>query len=200
MDYFNSLDIDALLSDISLKDDKRSFQKLFESCYAPLCLYAKRFIEDFDTREDIVQEVFLQLWEKRGNISIHTSARNYLITSVKNYCLNQLKKESCREEYMQNLTEKIPLYSDETEAIYSLNELYDMLQAKLDELPMEYRIAFEMSRLENRNLEEIAFVLNVSTRTVERYRDKSLQILKKELKDFLPLISLYMLLNGGGNQ
>ena len=101
---------------------------------------------------------------------------------------------------MQNLTEKIPLYSDETEAIYSLNELYDMLQAKLDELPMEYRIAFEMSRLENRNLEEIAFVLNVSTRTVERYRDKSLQILKKELKDFLPLISLYMLLNGGGNQ
>ena len=81
-----------------------------------------------------------------------------------------------------------------------MNELYDMLQAKLDELPMEYRIAFEMSRLENRNLEEIAFVLNVSTRTVERYRDKSLQILKKELKDFLPLISFYMLLNGGGNQ
>lgn len=60
MDYFNSIDIDSLLLDISLKDDKHSFQKLFESCYAPLCLFAKRYIEDLNVREDIVQEVFLE--------------------------------------------------------------------------------------------------------------------------------------------
>ena len=70
----------------------------------------------------------------------------------------------------------------------------EKLRAALDKLPVEYRIAFEMSKLENRDLGEIASVLNVSTRTVERYRDKSIQILKEELKDFLPLF-IYLFLD-----
>lgn len=106
MDYFNSIDIDSLLLDISLKDDKHSFQKLFESCYAPLCLFAKRYIEDLNVREDIVQEVFFQLWEKRKNISVNTSARNYLIACVKNICLNQIK----REYYKEELKDFLPLF------------------------------------------------------------------------------------------
>lgn len=78
--------------------------------------------------------------------------------------------------------------------MYSYQELSEKLRAALDKLPVEYRIAFEMSKLENRDLGEIASVLNVSTRTVERYRDKSIQILKEELKDFLPLF-IYLFLD-----
>lgn len=87
-----------------------------------------------------------------------------------------------------------PLYSDDTDNMYSYQELSEKLRAALDKLPVEYRIAFEMSKLENRDLGEIASVLNVSTRTVERYRDKSIQILKEELKDFLPLF-IYLFLD-----
>ncbi len=58
MDTFQAVDIDSLLLDISLRENREAFRQLFECCYAPLCLYAKRFIDDFDTREDIVQEVF----------------------------------------------------------------------------------------------------------------------------------------------
>lgn len=194
MDYFNSIDIDSLLLDISLRDDKHSFQKLFESCYAPLCLFAKRYIEDLNVREDIVQEVFFQLWEKRKNISVNTSARNYLIACVKNICLNQIKREYYKEEIQKEFAKRIPLYSNDTDNMYSYQELSEKLRAALDKLPVEYRIAFEMSKLENRDLGEIASVLNVSTRTVERYRDKSIQILKEELKDFLPLF-IYLFLN-----
>ena len=193
MDYFNSIDIDSLLLEISLKDDKHSFQMLFENCYAPLCLYAKRYIEDYDIREDIVQEVFFQLWEKRKNIAINTSARNYLITCVRNFCLNHLKKTTYHEEYLQiNQRGITPPYSDETEVIYSYHELNNMLHAALDKLPIEYRIAFEMNKLENQSLEDIACILNVSTRTVERYRDKAIKILKEELKDFLPLFFFFL--------
>ena len=194
MDYFNSIDIDSLLLDISLKDDKHSFQKLFESCYAPLCLFAKRYIEDLNVREDIVQEVFFQLWEKRKNISVNTSTRNYLIACVKNICLNQIKREYYKEEFQEEFAKRVPLYSDDTDNMYSYQELSEKLRAALDKLPVEYRIAFEMSKLENRDLGEIASVLNVSTRTVERYRDKSIQILKEELKDFLPLF-IYLFLD-----
>ena len=194
MDYFNSIDIDSLLLDISLKDDKHSFQKLFESCYAPLCLFAKRYIEDLNVREDIVQEVFFQLWEKRKNISVNTSTRNYLIACVKNICLNQIKREYYKEEFQEEFAKRVPLYSNDTDNMYSYQELSEKLRAALDKLPVEYRIAFEMSKLENRDLGEIASVLNVSTRTVERYRDKSIQILKEELKDFLPLF-IYLFLD-----
>ena len=194
MDYFNSIDIDSLLLDISLRDDKHSFQKLFESCYAPLCLFAKRYIEDLNVREDIVQEVFFRLWEKRKNISVNTSTRNYLIACVKNICLNQIKREYYKEEIQKEFAKRIPLYSNDTDNMYSYQELSEKLRAALDKLPVEYRIAFEMSKLENRDLGEIASVLNVSTRTVERYRDKSIQILKEELKDFLPLF-IYLFLD-----
>ena len=109
-------------------------------------------------------------------------------------CLNQIKREYYKEEFQEEFAKRVPLYSDDTDNMYSYQELSEKLRAALDKLPVEYRIAFEMSKLENRDLGEIASVLNVSTRTVERYRDKSIQILKEELKDFLPLF-IYLFLN-----
>ncbi len=188
MDTFQAVDIDSLLLDISLRENREAFRQLFECCYAPLCLYAKRFIDDFDTREDIVQEVFFQLWEKRKSIYLTGSARSYLITAVKNHCLNHLKRKACQTAYEQKMTEQAPAYANKTEEIYSLAELTAMLQAALEKLPLEYRIAFEMNRLEGHSLEEVASALHVSTRTVERYRDKATQLLEHELKEFLPLL------------
>ncbi len=195
MDTFQAIDIDSLLLDITLRENRQAFRQLFECCYAPLCLYAKRFIDDFDTREDIVQEVFFQLWEKRKSIDFTSSARSYLITCVKNHCLNHLKRQAYQTALEQKVIEQVPAYANKTEEIYSLTELTAMLQAALEKLPMEYRIAFEMNRLEGHSLEEVASALHVSTRTVERYRDKATQLLEYELKEFLPLL-LVLLASG----
>ena len=85
-------DIDFLLRQITTEDNKLSFQRLFELYYPALCIYTKRFISDRETREDIVQEVFSSIWENRKRIVIRTSARNYLITAIKNHSLNYLQR------------------------------------------------------------------------------------------------------------
>ena len=84
-----------------------------------------------------------------------------------------------------------PIYSNGEEDIYTLNELEALLEQTLSKLPPEYRLAFELSRIEQKSMDEIAEIMGVSVRTVERYRDKALDILKKELKDYLPLLLFF---------
>ena len=136
--------IDFMLRSITLHDDEVAFRYLFEHYYPSLCLFAKRFIDDRETREDIVQEVFFRLWDKR--------------------------KQGDR--------------------LIQLRELEEQLAQALALLPPEYRLAFELNRMEGKSLEEVAQQMGVSTRTVERYRDKALALLQTELKEYLPLFLL----------
>ncbi|RHO65814.1 RNA polymerase sigma-70 factor [Parabacteroides sp. AF48-14] len=192
MKNINTPNVDHLLWSISVNDDEAAYRSLFEHYYAALCLFAKRYIEDRDVREDIVQDVFFNIWEKRKSITANISARNYLVTSVKNLSLNYLRKQSYIQEYQNKIIENPPLYSNGEEDLYTLNELEALLAKTLEKLPPEYRMAFEMSRMEQKSMEEIAEIMGVSIRTVERYRNKALEILKKELKDYLPLLLLLL--------
>ena len=151
-----------------------------------LFAYTKRFIPDRETREDIVQEVFSSIWENRKRIVIRTSARNYLITATKNHCLNYLQRN--HEEYVDKLPqEQIPIYADSGEELYTWEELQTLLREALAKLPENYRYVFEKNRFENKSYGEIAEDMQISIRTVERYKNKAIEILKTELKDYLPL-------------
>ena len=178
-------DTDFLLRQITTEDNKLSFQRLFELYYPALCIYTKRFIPDRETREDIVQEVFSSIWENRKRIVIRTSARNYLITATKNHCLNYLQRN--HEEYVDKLPqEQIPIYADSGEELYTWEELQTLLREALAKLPENYRYVFEKNRFENKSYGEIAEDMQISIRTVERYKNKAIEILKTELKDYLP--------------
>ena len=161
---------------------------MFEHYYAALCLFAKRYIEDRAIREDIVQDVFFNIWEKRKSIATNISARNYLVTCVKNLSLNYLRKQGYIQDYQNKIIDNPPVYSNGEEDLFMLNELETLLEQTLTKLPPEYRMAFEMSRMEQKSMDEIAEIMGVSVRTVERYRNKALDILKKELKDYLPVL------------
>lgn len=187
----DAINVNHLLWRIS-DDDESAYRSLFEQYYPPLCIFAKRYIEDKATREDIVQDVFSYIWEKRKSIAPNISARNYLITCVKNLCLNNLRKQEYLQNYQNEFIENAPVYSNGEEDIYTLKELQELLTQTLEKLPIEYRVAFEMSRLEQKSMDEIAKTMGVSIRTVERYRNKALEILKNELKDYLPLLLLFL--------
>lgn len=154
-------------------------------------MFAKRYIEDRDVREDIVQDVFFNIWDKRKFISTDISARNYLVTCVKNLSLNYLRKQGYIQDYQKKIIDNPPVYSNGEEDLYMLNELEALLEQVLAKLPPEYRMAFEMSRMEQKSMDEIAEIMGVSIRTVERYRNKALDILKKELKDYLPFLLFF---------
>lgn len=182
--------IDYLLWSISNKDDQTAYRSLFEQYYVALCQFARRYIDDQETREDIVQDVFFTIWEKRKTISPTISARNYLVTCVRNLCLNYLRDQGYKQDYETNIQKRIPAYVENQDDIYTLQELRELLNKTLAKLPPEYRLAFEMNRFENKSIEEIAEIMGVSDRTVKRYKSRAIEILKEELKDYLPLLML----------
>lgn len=185
------MEADLLLWNTIVNDDEKAFEKIFVLFYGPLSVYAKRFIEEKTVREDIVQDVFTSLWESRKKLMITTSLKSYLIQSVRNNCLNYLKKEGLNRQYQEFISQEYSI-SDENGNVYLLSELYHLLDEALKKLPDTYRLVFEMHRLEGKDYNEIAETLNISVRTAKRYKSQVVEVLRKELKDYLFFLCLFI--------
>ena len=165
------------------------FKQLYEEYYAPFCLYAKRFIDDKDTREDIVSDVFTSIWDKLGTESFDLqsdTALGYIKMCVKNNCLNYLKHQEYEWNYAEIIQKKAPIYETEADSVYTLDELYRMLY----KLPENYRTVFVKSFFEGKTHAEIAEEMNLSVKSINRYKQKTMELLRNELKDYLPLFLL----------
>lgn len=183
--------IDSLFWKIALKDDEIAFRTLFFQFFSPLCVFAHRYIDGWENCEDIVQETFFKIWKNRKNIEINTSSRNFLITSVKNSCIDFLRKQETEQSWQQKEIEN-NASSYTSGDIYSTIELEQMLAAALAKLPDNIRIVFEKNRFEGMTYAEIATEHHISVKTVEAYMTKALKHLRVELKDYLPLIILLL--------
>ena len=179
---------ETLYLKIVLEDDHEAFKKLFFEFYPSLCVFAGRYIISPDICEDIVQDVFFNIWKNRKSLNIHSSFRNFLVTSVKNSCTDHLRKESSHNKYIENQTSTST--SPSPIDVYTTNELQEMLQSALDKLPQNIQSAFDMSRNKNMTYKEIALEMDISPKTVESYISRALKRLREELKDYLPLLLL----------
>lgn len=172
-------------------DKEEEFRELFELYYAPFCLYAKRFIDDLSVREDIVSEVFTSLWDKyvKNELASETLV-GYIKMCVRNSCLNYIKHQEYEWNYAEMVNKQEPIYSSTPDSVYTLDELYELLYKVLGELPEAYQTAFTKSVFEGKTHAEIAEELNLSVKSVNRYKQKTLEILKLRLQDYLPFAIL----------
>ncbi|MDR2918750.1 MAG: RNA polymerase sigma-70 factor [Tannerella sp.] len=190
MEKDNSNEIDLLFWKIALKDDEEAFRTLFFDFFSSLCVFAHRYIESWDTCEDIVQDTFFKIWKNRKSLSIDSSGRNFLITSVKNNCIDYLRKKETEHSWQQEEIHSKTDYT--TEDFYSKIELETMLYEALARLPEHSRIIFEKNRFEGKTYTEIAIEEKISVKTVEAHMSKALKLLRVELKDFLPFLLLFL--------
>ena len=170
-----------------------TFKQLYEEYYAPFCLYAKRFVDDKEAREDIVSDVFASLWDKLDSDSFDLqsdTALGYIKMCVKNSCLNFLKHQEYEWSYAENIQKKAPIYESEPDSVYTPDELYRMLYETLTKLPENYRNVFMKSFFEGKTHVEIAEEMNLSVKSINRYKQKTMELLREELKDYLPLLLL----------
>ena len=174
-------------------DKEQAFKLLYKEYYAPFCLYAKRFIEDKETREDIVSDVFTSLWDKIETFEIDSDTTlGYIKMCVKNSCLNFLKHQEYEWNYAEIIRKKTPVYETESDSVYTLDELYRMLYETLNKLPDNYRTVFIESFFKGKKHTEIAEELNLSVKSVNRYKQRTIELLRNELKDYLPLLLLFI--------
>lgn len=171
---------------------EHAYKQLYETYYAPFCLYAKRYIKSKEIREDLVSDVFVSLWSKIDAFDIQSdTALAYIKTSVKNSCLNYLKHQEYEWNYAEAHQQKPPIYESEPDSMYTLEEMYKMLHDTLDQLPENYRTVFTKSFFEGATQAEIAKELNLSEKSISRYKQRTIELLQKELKDYLPLLIIH---------
>jgi len=171
-------------------ESKADFEKLFNTHYSNLCAYANNFLKDVDASEEVVQEILFKLWTNKESIVITTSIQSYLFRAVRNASLNVIKHIDIREDYkLHNEYEMQNTLSTEDEMIVS--ELDLKIRKAIDQLPMERKKVFLLSRYEGLKYKEIAEKLNISVSTVENQMVKALKFLRTELKDYLPWLILF---------
>lgn len=183
-------DKDALYVKGIKEGDRVVFEQLFREFYPMLCNYVRRYEPDKSSAEEIVQDFFCKLWDKHFEIQINTSIGSYLRKSVVNHYLNHARKTENER--------KLVGYSENIEDIYggndhdSDNELNEHVSRALLELPEKRREIFEMSRFDGLKYHEIAEKLNINVKTVETQMSRSLEFMRKYLKEFISFILLIM--------
>jgi RNA polymerase sigma-70 factor (ECF subfamily) len=174
--------------------EKQAFTILFNKYYKDLVVFSFSFTKRLAISEEIVQEVFLKLWEQRNLLIIQTSLKSFLLKSVQNASLDWLRHQRVKSDYANALLEHAEFSDNDTEHYILMSELEGKLMQALDKLPETYAQAFKMSRFEALNYQEIADKLDVSVRTVEVRISKALIFLREELKDYLILLLTFITL------
>lgn len=167
------------------------FEQTFRAHFKALHAYACTILKDEATAEEMVQNVFYKLWEKKEQIQVQQSISAYLYKSVYYECLNYLKHTKVKSAYQAHAAYH-QSENDNAADTTSMRELEKKLGEALQDLPEQCRTIFQMSRFEELKYREIAERLNISVKTVENQMGKALRILREKLADFLPLILLFL--------
>lgn len=171
-----------LLSNIQ-KNNKKAFDALFRKYYPSLCQLAFLIVKSEEIAEEVVQEIFINIWEQRNRLKIKKSLRSYLFTATRNKALNYLSSEKKRLVYEKNALIE---YSEEITGSGENNEELEMklmLLNAVDNLPKKCKEIFKLSREEGMTYQEIADHLNISKKTVEAQMGIALKKLRAYLFD-----------------
>ena len=188
--------IDQNIFEAIRHDDRQAFERLFREYYRPLTAYSFRFVRDLPTAENMVQDIFLKLWQNRREIIITTSLEHYLFRFVRNHSLNQLDKAKVRSGYLRMRIESESDHEDYT-PFFPEPGLLDKIEAAISALPVKRQEIFRMAREEGLKYREIAEKLNLSVKTVEAQMTLALKYLRKALKEFHPNV-LFFIFTGKG--
>ncbi len=166
------------------QNDKNAFTIIFSNYYNDLVMFASTFSKDKDIAEEVVQDVFVKLWNERHYINVESSLKSFLLKSVQNKCIDWLRHLKSREKFINESNLIRNNFENNTEDYLLYSELSENIENILSKLPDDICQAFKMNRYEGMKYNEIAEKLDVSVRTVEVRIGKALHLLREHLKDY----------------
>lgn len=166
--------------------NEQEFEALFREMYVPLCRKAYKVLKDKETSEDLVQEVFVKIWEKRNELHIATAIQPYLYRAVMNAAFNEIRKSHPFIELEAGKHEAAEQSDSSDMLIYK--DTAQKIDSAIDELPPACRTIFILSREDGLSYKEIAESLSISVKTVENQMGKALKILREKISTYLVLI------------
>jgi len=179
--------------------DRKAFETLFLEHYKNMVLYAKKFVMETEVARDIVQDVFIYIWDKRHQIQIEKSVSSYLFRAVKNASINYLQREDHKRDYVKqfllSVNQQLPGTSklDDVHELVVHKDLLMRIEAIIESLPEQCKNMFRMSRFRGLKNREIAEIYSVSPRTVETQIYRALKVLKENLSAYLTSAAAFLI-------
>lgn len=171
---------------------EEAWRHLYADYYSPLCNYAFKIVQDREQAMDIVQEVFVKLWEASVSFEDMPSFRGYLYKSVHNNCLKLIRNKNIENQYLIVQDNDKTDYSDREFNVILEEEIVRKLRSVIDHMP-EKRREIMLLCLEEKKVEEISELLNISVNTVKKHKKEAYQYIRAALPpDILVLFLLSM--------
>lgn len=180
--------------------DEAAFKVLYNDYYSKLYYFVLEFIPLKETAENIVQDTFVTLWNKRNELKDDSNLTSYLFTVAKNNALNRLRDKKYSQKMFSNtmdiseLNLNVEALSTIDTSVCAFMDIEQIIQETLASLPPQCRKVFELSRFQEMKNREIAEELNISIKTVEGHISKGIKTFKVALKDYLPLVAYLFVL------
>jgi len=164
------------------KNDVNGLKRLYDKFYENLYMLAVKYTRQKEVAEEIIQDVFIQLWGKRQVLNITTSFKSYLSAAVKYQSINYLKSIYKKYRFTEFIPDLFTNYTSGGELKVIGDELSDLIRTSIKNLPPRCRIIFNLSRNLGMTYDEIAAHLNISKRTVQAQIGIALKRIRKDLK------------------
>lgn len=169
------------LFELIIGSQVKAFTEFYNQFFKKLILAADKHVKDTQVAEEIVQDVFLKIWESPENLEKILSLKSYLYRSVINASINYVNRQKSIDEHHKKIaldfTDEYLIELDEE------NELIILLHLEIEKLPAQCKKIFKLNRFEHLKYKQIASILGISERTVENHIANALRILRKALLD-----------------
>jgi RNA polymerase sigma-70 factor, ECF subfamily len=165
--------------------DMKAFEAIFRAYYQSLCLFSLRYLKRSDLAEEIVQDIFVTIWDKREGLQLETSLKSYLYRSVHNNSLKYLQHQKVVDKHARHLIDRKEQYYNEPINNLQVAEVTKLLEDAYAAMSQKTREIFALSRDEGLKYSEIAEKLEISIKTVEAHMGNALKILRENLKEYL---------------
>jgi RNA polymerase sigma-70 factor (family 1) len=177
---------DEILLQLLKADNDKAFKEIYVRYWKPIFEAAYHRLANKEMAKELVQTIFLRIWEKRHTIQINHLAA-YLQTAIKNSIINYLESTLVHKKYLQHVINSSAGFCNGTESTINFHELSQAIEKAIGMLPEKTRHVFRLSRFDQLSIREIAASMNISEKAVEYHITQSLKTLRFYLKDYLDL-------------
>jgi len=175
----------------NLKKNKESaFDELFRKYFKNLTWFAIKMVKSHEIAEEVVQDLFVNFWEKRHELELKVSIKAYLYRAVHNNCIHATKKDKLHDSSELTLVNEL---TEDFENLLETSELETRIYGLIEQLPTECKRIFKLSRFEELKYKEIAERLQISIKTVETQMSRALKFLRLHMSDYIKLLILFAL-------
>lgn len=184
MEEYNTL-TDIELLTLLAKSDQNAFTAIYNRYWEKMFALAARKVDDLHDAEEIVQEIFVSLWNKRENLQITSSFNNYLAVSVKYRVIKTLARQQIHKRFENSEMNNISILDNSTMEYLDFDELKSKLEHYVSELPEKCRLVYQLSREAGFSQKQIAEKMSISEKTVEAHLSKAIKTLRIRLNKFM---------------